>query len=341
MMKKGSSRHFDIIKDGFFEYDADVEQKLRQIAKGRDDKDVIEALFGGRKNLPSSVMRAQRGRDKGEDELAGSGGERSYSNMAKKVQTGEIKKYPKGLKRSVMISGGYGTVGGAYDDKGENTYLSNFPQNVGRTLLLFYTKPGDLVFDPTAGHNSRMSLCVENGRDYIGCDVCHKFMEFNHRTADKLRAKHPNRKITLHECDSRKVPVASEVADFCINSPPYWDIEYYGPEEAQLGKSETYEEFLTGLGKILKETLRVLKPGAYASFHVNDFRKKAKGEKKSRMYFYHADLIALGRSVGFIDHDLIVVDLGHGIRDCFLAQAFETKIVPKRHEYAVIFRRPL
>ncbi len=38
--------------------------------------------------------------------------------------------------------------------------FSRFPQNVGRQLLLFYTKEGDTVLDPFAGHNSRMQFWV-------------------------------------------------------------------------------------------------------------------------------------------------------------------------------------
>lgn len=43
----------------------------------------------------------------------------------------------------------------------------------------------------------------------------------------------------------------------------------------------------------------------------------------------------------FAPHDLLVVDFGPGLRDAFPNQIVETRILPKRHEYGLIFRKPL
>lgn len=67
---------------------------------------------------------------------------------------------------------------------------------------------------------------------------------------------------------------------------------------------------------------------------MNDFRKDGV------FCAYHADLIQLGRDVGFVPADILIVDLGPGIRDCFKSQIVETRIIPKRHEYGVVFRKP-
>jgi DNA modification methylase len=215
-----------------------------------------------------------------------------------------------------------------------NGALSKFPQEVGRTIVLFYTEPGDTIVDPFAGHNSRMDLCVKAGRNYIGCDLSKDFMEFNRRRADILRKRFPKAEIQLHHCDSRKQPIADSVGDFTLTSPPYWDIEYYGDEDEQLGKIDSYEEFMDGMEEVLAENFRTLKSGAYSAWFINDFRKD------KVFYFYHMDIAERGRRVGFIPHDILVVDLGRCVRDCFINQAVELKILPKRHEYAVIFRKP-
>lgn len=201
-------------------------------------------------------------------------------------------------------------------------------------MVLFYSNLGDTVFDPFAGHNSRMDLCVQAGRNYIGCDLSTLFMDFNQERAAELRKDFPKAQIELHHCDSRSIDVRSNRADFTITSPPYWDIEFYGDESGQLGKRKTYKSFLTGLRKVLSENFRILKPGSYAVWFVNDFRRKGK------MYFYHADLLRLGERVGFLAHDILIVDFGRGFGDVFVNRMMVRKIIPKRHEYGIVFRKP-
>src|SRR5262249_41480621 len=145
-------------------------------------------------------------------------GGRSYSETAPGIAKARDGRLSEALRDAYSISG-RGCGAGA---------LSRFPQNVGRSMVLFYTNPGDTVFDPFAGHCSRMNLCVQEGRHYIGCDVSAEFMAFNRRRAEELRDGYPNVNIELHCCDSRKVPVASRSADFTISSPPYYNTEYYG-----------------------------------------------------------------------------------------------------------------
>lgn len=299
-------------------------KSLKAIYESRTGYNQLLEIFGGRENVPSSVMRAKRP-TKISGEVDGPTSERSYEKTCKLTKLGKkADELPESLQDAFYISG-RGCGAGA---------LSTFPQNIGRSIVLFYSNPGDTVFDPFAGHNSRMDLCVKAGRHYIGCDLSTEFMKFNFKRAKVLRKEHRSTNIELHHCDSRKVPVDNEIGDFTITSPPYYDIEYYGDEPEQLGKCKTYQGFLKGIKKVVRENLRVLKSGAYATWFVNDFRRKGK------MHFYHMDLIRVAEEVGFEAVDIMVVDLGRSIRDCFPNQMFESKIIPKRHEYCLVFRKP-
>lgn len=304
---------------------ADGEAKGKTITALRNSKsnrNALIALFGGPGGVPSSIMRAK------ESERLGVDGDeeatkRNYDETAPYIEKSREAKQ-KVLKDAFSISG-RGCGNGA---------LSKFFQGIGRSMVLLYSEPGQTVFDPFAGHNSRMELCVRAGRHYVGCDLSTEFMKFNLKRADQLRRKFPATTIELHHVDSRKVPVKSLSADFTITSPPYYDIEHYGDEVEQLGKSETYKEFLQGLGQVMHENYRVLRPGSFAVWFVNDFRRKGK------FHLYHVDTIRLAKKAGFEPHDLLVVDLGNSIRDCFTNQIVETRIIPKRHEYGLVFRKP-
>src|ERR1700724_252857 len=272
---------------------------ISALQNSKASRNDLIALFGGIENLPSSVMRAKRPKPDRETDAPVS--ERGYQNTLPGLKKVQDKRLPK-ILRQAYSSSGKGCSAGA---------LSTFPQAIGRSMVLLYSDPGQVVFDPFAGHNSRMDLCVRAGRHYIACDLSTAFMEFNQKRANQLHQLYPKTIIKLHHCNSRKVPYKDESADFTITSPPYWDIEFYGDEEGQLGLTKTYKDFLEGIGQVLCENYRVLRPDSYAVWFINDFRRKGK------FHVYHADIMRLGRKAGFIVHDLLIVDFGPGIRDCF------------------------
>lgn len=304
MSKKG----FLDLSDGIFKG-----KGLSALDSSRDNRNALIAMFGGKQNLPSSVMLAQKRIPT--DEVDAPAKLRSYTSTTRY----------KGPVKAFEVSG-RGCAKGA---------LSTFPQNIGRSMVLMYSEPGDTVFDPFAGHASRMELCVRSGRHYIGCDASKEFMIFNRELAGRLRDEFPVANIKLIEGDSRKIPIADEVGNFTITSPPYWDIEYYGDEEFQMSNCQTYKDFLDSMQLVMNENYRALKPGAFAVWFINDFRKKGK------FYYYHVDILRLGQRAGFIGHDIIITDFGRGFRDIFISQTIEQRILPKRHEYGIVFRKPL
>jgi hypothetical protein len=282
---------------------------LRYSRKTRED---ILRLFRG--ELPQSIMIADK-HSRGDSDL-GSG---TYAKASSVKDTGQV------CSEAFDVSG-QGVSGGA---------LSVFPQNIGRSLLLLYADPGTIVVDPFAGHNSRLELCVSNGFSYVGCDICEQFMAFNRQVATRLCSSGYGRKVELHECDSRYMePVPDAVGDFTITSPPYWDREYYGPETGQLGRAKTYKEFMVDIGRVASANYRCLKAGAFCVWFVNDFRKDGV------FYLYHVDTLNVLQEAGFTPWDIVIVDLGYPIRASFASQIVEQQIIPKRHEYALIVRKP-
>jgi DNA modification methylase len=295
---------------------------LEDLAESREQRREIAEQLGG--EIPTSILR-HNSSDKAMDLLVDGG--RGYTD------TGFAANNPDHPHAHLFKNSGMDVRCGA---------LSRFPQNVGRMLLRLYTKRGATVVDPFAGHNSRMELCWRDGRHYVGCDISHEFMEANFKLRERLLAENADdmfsaervATITLHECDSRAMPVKNNTGDFTITSPPYWDIEFYGSEPGQLGRGNTYDEFLRRLGAVCAENFRCLRSGAFAVWCVNDFRKDGK------FYSYHMHTAQLMRDAGFTQWDIAIIDLGNSMRAAFATQIVSTKILPKRHEYALIFRKP-
>jgi SAM-dependent methyltransferase len=302
----------------------DTGKTLSALKRSRGNINQMLALFGGRDLFPSSIMVNKR--VLADPELDGPAAERRYTDsmpdsQKKMVANPNTLKALKGMARG----SGVGSLTGA---------LSKFFQGIGRSVVLLYSEPGDTIVDPFSGHNSRMELSVRAGRHYIGCDLTAEFVAFNRKRAECLRKRYPRTHIEIHHCDSRKQPIGDAVGDMTISSPPYWDIEQYGNEPEQMSNCRTYEDFMASMELVLAENFRTLKPGAFACFFINDFRKD------SVFRYYHIDLAEAGERVGFEWFDIIVIDLGRGIRDCFVNQAVQMKVLPKRHEYCIVLRKP-
>ena len=217
--------------------------------------------------------------------------------------------------------------------------LSTFPQNVGRTITKFYSKENDIVYDPFAGHNSRMQMVWELNRCYIGVDISKQFMKHNQIIKEGLFADNRKKIIRnqnwiclLEESSDYVKGIADREADFTITSPPYWCVEKYTNEAEQLGKCKTYNRFMKALYQHIWENARILKEGAYCCWFVNDF------VWKRTFYPYHADIITHFLQAGFTLHTIYIVDLGTDTT-VFLQEAIKQKRFRKVHEYCLVFRK--
>lgn len=110
-------------------------------------------------------------------------------------------------------------------------------------------------------------------------------------------------------------------------------LEYYDDHPQQLGYKKTYEEFLSGLSRILSESYRVLKPERHCIFNVNDFRKDGK------FYMYHAHTANIMQKVGFKLADIIVIVWQSAIGAAFADQVWSRKVTAKKHEYLIVAKK--
>lgn len=215
--------------------------------------------------------------------------------------------------------------------------LSVFPPFLVNKVVNFYSEKGDTVIDPFAGHNSRMQMTYQLHRNYIGYDISEEFMKFNREVAKKISKQvgfiKNDCKITLHEQSSEKLVEKSNSVDLCFTSPPYYNTEYYGDEPEQLGKSDTYEDFMDRMVVIIKECRRVLRDDKFCVFNVNDFRAN------KRFYPFHADTMFAFQKAGLKLWDVIVVRWANAIGACFATQVEDRKVCAKMHEYLIVGKK--
>ena len=242
------------------------------------------------------------------------------------------------MRGYTMTRDGSGMEGQEYG----SAVLSKFTQNIGKFMVKFYCPDGGIVYDPFAGHNSRMQLCFESGCDYYGCDVSEEFMNYNRKVRKYLLGKAKNGLLTggdstpaiklFHQSSHRVKQLKSNFADFTITSPPYWDIEYYGPEKEQLGFAKTYDKFVELLSRHAKENYRILKPGGFCCWFINDFIKKG------TFHPYHIDTYRILCESGFTPFNIYILKLP-SITMQFIQGTKRSRVLPKTHEYIVVVRK--
>lgn len=289
---------------------------LGSLAESRDNRSKIQMKYGF---IPTSIIEAEKSKHQATDPHAEKRNYYSTTNVSIDSVANKI----------FDVSG--------QSCRGKNGALSGFPQNIGRYLLKMYSDEHDTILDPFAGHNSRMELCFNLNRNYIGYDISSKFMADNRIIAEQLRGNLQSRmfessQITLIEDDACNIQLDTQ-ADMCLTSPPYWDLEYYGDEPQQLGKCKTYDQFIDSLEMIIGRCFSNLKNGGFCCWSINDFRKGG------ILYAYHSDIITLYKKVGFKLHDIIIVDLGYPIGAAFATQLEEQKRTAKRHEYVIVGKK--
>lgn len=229
--------------------------------------------------------------------------------------------------------------------------LSRFPQDILQFLVKFLTPerlPDDdpgyfgnhlpTVIDGFSGHNSRAESVWRCNRNYVGWDCSAGHNEMNRKVKEILALENEqsmlkrDAQIEFVSGDSRNINYDSQF-DFSITSPPFYDLEYYGPEEEQLGKQKTYEMFLGEMQIIFNNVYRALKPNTYIAVETNDFRRQGV------FHTYHSDMITMLKTAGFIMHDMIICDYGSGFLQAFISDIEANKIVSKEHSYFAIARK--
>ena len=171
--------------------------------------------------------------------------------------------------------------------KDEIKHPAKYPEELTEKFIEFFTKKGEIVFDPFLGVGSTI-VAAENLKR-IGYGI-----ELNKQFADIAFERVKNKEY-IYIGDTRKEidRIESESIDFIMTSPPYWDILkkkrggsdsqhtqrqkrglklYYSDNELDLGNISNYETFLNELVNIFILCEKKLKSKKYLTIIIQNFR---------------------------------------------------------------------
>lgn len=217
-----------------------------------------------------------------------------------------------------------------------------FPSMLVERLLQCLTRSSDLrILDPFMGSGSTLVAARNQKRTGIGFEVYPHFI--------RLARQRLGRSGRIYRADAREINrhLKPESIDFCVTSPPYWDIltqkrtadykqiRHYGEDGSDLGRIADYKLFLNELSGVFAQVFEVLRPGKYCVVNVMDLRKT------NRFFPLHSDLAARMQRIGFLFDDLIIWDRRqeyNNLRPLGYPHVFR---VNKIHEFLLIFQKPL
>lgn len=163
--------------------------------------------------------------------------------------------------------------------KNEILHPAKFPESLITEFIKFFTKKGDTVLDPMVGTGSSIVACDSCNRNGIGIELSEKWAKIaKNRTSQKIiTGDARNLESVLENNGIKKI-------NFCITSPPYWNMlqmsrgnvvsaakvrkekgldETYSDDPNDLGNIQDYEQYLDELYKIYEQVHNVLEDKKY------------------------------------------------------------------------------
>lgn len=155
-------------------------------------------------------------------------------------------------------------------------------------FINFFTKKNAKVLDPFLGIGSTLEACVRTGRVGFGTELNQKYFQLCKKRAPQFSSN-------IYNDDARNIPSLNiPKIDFCISSPPYWDIlnrstgsfkstrdkknldVNYSEHDLDLGNIDDYEKFIEECSKVYLNIYEVLKNNAYIVIILKNVKKGGK-----------------------------------------------------------------
>jgi DNA modification methylase len=147
------------------------------------------------------------------------------------------------------------------------------------------------VLDPMVGTGSTLVACARCGRNAVGVELSPVYVDIAKSRVDEVRRD--DLELNVIQGDASDINgLVSGQFDYCITSPPYWDMlrtrgsetqearreneeldTYYSEDGRDLGNIEDYREFVDRTVDVYREVVNLLKPGAYMTVVVKNVKK--------------------------------------------------------------------
>jgi DNA modification methylase len=212
---------------------------------------------------------------------------------------------------------------------------SVFPAPLAEWILLRYAPEGGHILDAFAGGPPRSVVASIMGHRYTGFEIRQDQIDENENLLKELKLT--GAKFILG--DARLMDQSGGHPeggyDCAFTCPPYWNLEQYSDDPADLSNFGTYDEFNIAMAECAAAHYPLMKPGAFVCIVVGPFRNKKTGE----LIDFPAHTTANFRDAGFLYWQQIVLIKNFASAAVRSTNAWRGhKLVPT-HEFLLVFKR--
>ena len=181
---------------------------------------------------------------------------------------------------------------------------AKFPETLAQEFIEFFTKSGQMVFDPMVGTGSSLVAALRAGRHSFGIELNPTYADIARTILTEVRMDlgESAEDLVAEVITGDAVNIETHVIDheipaidYVITSPPYWDMLHsrgaegqenrrasteldvvYSDQQQDLGNIRDYEQFLEALVAIYTALKGYIKPQAYITIIVKNVKKGGK-----------------------------------------------------------------
>jgi len=227
-----------------------------------------------------------------------------------------------------------------------NGNISTFDPFLCEILVRWFSRQGDVIFDPFAGGHVRGAVSAILGRGYVGVDLNPIQVQANEENWAKItelydaedfekpfwicddslnRIKHTKKGLELAGLNG--------IYDMLLTCPPYYNLEIYSDDERDLSAFKTYEQFRDRYSEIIKEAYDILVEDSFAVIVVEEIR-----DPNGLMYGFVPDTINAFVQAGFKYYNEMILEnriMSLGVR---CPKYFEqSRKVGRHHQNVLVF----
>lgn len=156
-------------------------------------------------------------------------------------------------------------------------------------------------------------------------------------------------KMWLGDSCERMAEIPDESVDLSVYSPPFAMLFTYSDSDRDLGNCDSRDEFFEHYGFIIRENLRITKPGRICCVHVQQLTTTKATHGYQGLTDFRGDVIRAYLDAGWIFHGEVTVNKdpqAQAIRTKAQALMFVTKnrdssmTRPALADYLLLFRKP-
>lgn len=214
--------------------------------------------------------------------------------------------------------------------------VSVFDPMLAELAYRWYSRDGDQVLDPFAGGSVRGLVAAALARIYTGIDLSGEQVAANREAwTDGARDGWTEPRWLVGDArDTDALAGGLGPFDLLFSCPPYYDLEVYGDDPADLSRAATYDDFRDGYWKAIAAAAAQLRDDRFAVWVIGDVRDKKSGLLRPLL----ADTISAFNAAGLdlYNQATVVVPVG-SVRILAAKQFVASRKLGRTHQYVLTF----